>query len=107
MEEEPEADEVAVPVLELEPEPDVVDEPERLPLVVEPVDVPLLLLLLPLDTVPLVLESEPLLTVPLVAPEPDVVPVEGEATGTRVELAATGAEGMKVGVPAGLVATAG
>jgi len=41
----------------------------------------------------------------LVELEPDPTPVEGETTGTRVELTAAG--GVYVGVPAGLVATAG
>ena len=90
-------DEVELPVLELEPEPepDVVDDPELLPLVP--------LVLPPLDVVLLLLV--PLPKVPLVAPVPEVVPVEGEATGTKVEFKA--AEGVYVGVPAGTVATAG
>jgi hypothetical protein len=98
-------DDVELPVLLLEPDPpDVVDEPELLPLVLEPLE-PLVvpLVLLPPDVVPLVLE--PLPTVPLVELEPDPTPVEGEATGTRVELTAAG--GVYVGVPAGLVAAAG
>lgn len=96
------ADDVELPVLLLEPDPpDVVDEPELLPLVLGPLEVPLVLL--PPDVVPLVLE--PLPTVPLVELEPDPTPVEGETTGTRVELTAAG--GVYVGVPAGLVATAG
>lgn len=101
-------DDVELPVLLLEPDPDppeVVDEPELLPLVPEPlVPEPLVvpLVLLPPDVVPFVLE--PLPTVPLVELEPDPTPV-GATTGTRVEL--TTAAGMSVGVPAGLVATAG
>ena len=99
---EPEADVVELPVLELEPL-DVVDEPELLPLVEEePPDVPLVLP--PVDEVPLVLEPEPTLVVPLVGVRP--VPAEGEATGMRVLLTMT-AVGVYVGVPAGLVATAG
>ncbi len=91
-------DEVELPVFELEPDPDVVDEPEPLPLVVEPPVVPPVvpLVLLPPDVVPLVLEPPEVvpLVVPLVvAPEPDVVPVEGDATGTRVELTPAAADG--------------
>lgn len=96
-------DDVALPVLLLEPDPpDVVDEPELLPLVLEPPVVPLVLL--PPDVVPLVLE--PLPTVPLVELEPGPTPVEGATTGMRVVLL-TAAGGVYVGVPAGLVATAG
>ena len=97
---EPEADEVGLPVLELEP-PDVVDEPELLPLVEEPLDVPLVLP--PADEVPLV--PEPVPEVPFVGGVRPV-PAEGEATGMRVLLAPTGV-GVYVGVPAGLVAAAG
>ena len=86
VEAEPDADEVEVPVLELEP-PDVVEEPELLPLLEEPLEVPLELV--PLDIVPLVLVPPPIVL--LVTPAGDVVPVDGEATGTRVELTAAGA----------------
>ena len=86
VEAEPEADEVEVPILELEP-PDVVDEPELLPPVEEPLEEPLVvpLVLPPVDEVPLVLEPAPVVPFVVVMP----VPVEGEATGMRVLLATT------------------
>lgn len=89
VEAEPDADEVGEPVLELEP-PDVVEEPELLPpLVEELLEVPFELV--PLDIVPFVLV--PLPVVLLVTGAGDVMPVDGEATATRVELTAAGATG--------------
>ncbi len=95
VEAEPDADEVGEPVLELEP-PDVVEEPELLPLVEELLPLVEELLEVPFELVPLDIVSFVLVPLPvvlLVTGAGDVMPVDGEATATRVELTAAGAAG--------------